>query len=161
MKHLVYFACTFLVLCGCYDKGRYEAHEWRLKELESLCRHIAARTERNDCQHDDALREIRRHVGITNNLLTFVAENGGGGPSPEYAQLAARLNDLEEWQREIDDAVNAIKMTDYGVLLEMSTDISRGLDQNCHRTDALSNRLDRLGTRLTSTTQDVSVIDGP
>ena len=125
--------------------------------LEARLGHINLRTERNDYRHDIELREIRRHSGITNDL-TFVAENGGGGPSPEYAQLAARLNGLEEWQREIDQDVNAIKMTDYGLLLEMIGDVSRALDRTCHHQDALSDRLDRLEQRLASTTQDIASI---
>ena len=156
MKRLAQIACTFIVLCGCCDKAR-EAHDEYLRCLEARLGHINLRTERNDYRHDIELREIRRHSGITNDL-TFVAENGGGGPSPEYAQLAARLNGLEEWQREIDQDVNAIKMTDYGLLLEMIGDVSRALDRTCHHQDALSDRLDRLEQRLASTTQDIASI---
>ena len=156
MKRLAQIACTCIALCGCRDKAR-EAHDEYLRCLEARLGHINLRTERNDYRHDIELREIRRHSGITNDL-TFVAENGGGGPSPEYAQLAARLNGLEEWQREIDQDVNAIKMTDYGLLLEMIGDVSRALDRTCHHQDALSDRLDRLEQRLASTTQDIASI---
>lgn len=143
MMRMVLSACTLLALCGCWAENRQDVLETRQKELESLFRYINTREERNSYRHDIELREIRRHVGITNDL-TFVAENGGGGPSPEYAQLAARLNELEEWQRAIDADVNAIKMTDYALLLEMVEDVSRALDRTCHHQDALSNRLDRL-----------------
>ena len=159
MKRLAQIACTFIVLCGCCDKAR-EAHDEYLRCLEARLGHINLRTERNDYRHDIELREIRRHSGITNDL-TFVAENGGGGPSPEYAQLAARLNGLEEWQREIDQDVNAIKMTDYGLLLEMIGDVSRALDRTCHHQDALSDRLDRLEQRLAGETNEVTVIVTP
>ena len=122
MKRLAQIACTFLALCGCCDKAR-EAHDEYLRCLEARLGHINLRTERNDCRQDIELREIRRHVGLTNDLPTFVAENGGGGPSPEYE-----------------------------LMLEMLEDVSRALDRICHHQDALSNRLDRLEQRLAGET---------
>ena len=157
MKRLAQIACTCIALCGCRDKAR-EAHDEYLRCLEARLSHINCRTERNDCRQDIELREIRRHVGLTNDLPTFVAENGGGGPSPEYAQLAARLNELEEWQRAIDDDVNAIKMTDYGLMLEVLEEVSRALDRTWHHQDALSDRLDRLEQRLAGETNEVTAI---
>ena len=150
MMRMVLSACTLLALCGCWAEKRQDALEMRLKELESLFRYIDTREERNSYRHDKELREIRQRVGITNNLPEFIAENGGSGPTPEAAQLAARLNELEKWQCAIDADVNAIKMTDYGLLLEMITDISRVLDRTVHHQDALSNRLDRLERAATN-----------
>ena len=144
MKRMVHFTCLLLALCGCYDKGLYEAHERRLKELDDFYGYLSRRMEHNDCRHDDELRNIRNHVGITNTLPTFLAYNGGGGLSPEFERLAVRLDDLEEWAREIDSDVNEIKSAGWDCLLEMIEDISRVLDHNCHDLDALSNRLDRL-----------------
>ena len=158
MMRMVLSACTLLALCGCWAEKRQDVLETRLKELESLFRYINTREERNSYRQDIELREIRRHVGLTNDLPTFVAENGGGGPSPEYAQLAARLNELEEWQRAIDDDVNAIKMTDYGLMLEVLEEVSRALDRTWHHQDALSDRLDRLEQRLAGETNEVTVI---
>ena len=160
MKRLAQIACTCIALCGCRDKAR-EAHDEYLRCLEARLSHINCRTERNDCRQDIELREIRRFVGLTNGLPTVVAENGGGGPSPEYAQLAARLASLEEWQRAVDADVNEIKMTDYASLLEIVVDISRLVDRTCHRQDALSNRLDRLEQRLAGETNEVTVIVSP
>ncbi len=160
MKRLAQIACTCIALCGCRDKAR-EAHDEYLRCLEARLSHINCRTERNDCRQDIELREIRRLVGLTNGLPTFVAENGGGGPSPEYAQLAARLAALEEWQRAVDADVNEIKMTDYASLLEIVVDVSRLVDRTCHNFDALSNRLDRLEQRLAGETDEVTVIVGP
>ena len=161
MMRMVLSACTLLALCGCWAEKRQDVLETRLKELESLFRYINTREERNSYRQDIELREIRRFVGLTNGLPTVVAENGGGGPSPEYAQLAARLASLEEWQRAVDADVNEIKMTDYASLLEIVVDISRLVDRTCHRQDALSNRLDRLEQRLAGETNEVTVIVSP
>ena len=161
MMRMVLSACTLLALCGCWAEKRQDVLETRLKELESLFRYINTREERNSYRHDGELREIRRHVGITTNLPVFIAENGGSGPTPEAAQLAARLNELDEWQRAIDDDVNAIKMTDYGLMLEVLEEVSRALDRTWHHQDALSDRLDRLEQRLAGETNEVTVIVTP
>ena len=128
MMRMVLSACTLLALCGCRAEKRQDVLETRLQELESLFRYIDTREERNSYRHDIELLEIRRHVGITNDL-TFVAENGGGGPSPEFE-----------------------------LSLEMIEDISRALDRACHHLDALSNRLDRLEQRPAGGTNEVTVI---
>jgi len=144
MKCMIYFACLLLVICGCYDKERFAAHERRLIEIERLYGHLDRRMESNDCLHDYELCEIRRRVGITNDLPTFVAYNGGGGLSPEYKRLEARLDELEKWRYVVDPEIYEIRNTSYDTLISMIYERDRIVSTNAWRIDHLSDRVDRI-----------------
>ena len=143
MKCMIYFACLLLAICGCYDKERFEAHERRLIEIERLYGHLDRRMESNFCLHDSELCEIRRRVGITNDLPVFVA-NGGRGLSPEYKRLEARLDELEKWRYVVDPEIYEIRRTSYDTLISMIYERDRVVTMNWNSICNLSNRVDRL-----------------